>query len=321
MAGSSTGAGDRVRMFREAAYNTPPSTNFWNIPFISANLGTMQKLNPSPIIGQGSDPQQPLKDVLDGKGDITVPLEARCFGLHLAALLGDPVTTTPSGHFQHMFTSGATAQPTSQAFEVAHTALTEYSLTSGVMYDSMDISLARSGLAIAKFSVIGTAEAWSGSSGAGTPANLVDATLHNFSQLTGVLKRSGTALGTILSGSFSYSNNLDPLAVVANNGLIAGADHGESSLTGKISLRFRDMTLLNDAISGGPVQIDWILSNSADEKITFTMPKVNFARPQVPISGPSGVNISLDFMANGDATNKMLTVTLLNDHAGTAYAP
>jgi hypothetical protein len=322
MTGSSTGVAARLRMHREATYNTSPdATNFWNIPFTIANLGTIQKLLKNPVIGQGSDPQAPLRDVLDGKSDITVPIDSRNIGLHLGALLGDPVTTAPSGHHQHVFTSGQTGQPTSQAMEVSHPALAEFSLNTGVLYDGMDITFARSGLAIAKFNLIGTQETWSGTSEEGTPAPLLSATINYFSHLTGVIKRSGTALGKIISGNFSFASNLETLAVVANNGLIGGADRGEAALTGKLTARFADMTLLNDGISGGGVEIDWILTNSADEQITFTMPKVNFERPQVPLSGPGGVNVALNFTANGDASNKMLTVTLLNDCDGTAYAP
>ena len=44
MTGSSTGVAARLRMHREATYNTSPdATNFWNIPFTIANLGTIQK--------------------------------------------------------------------------------------------------------------------------------------------------------------------------------------------------------------------------------------------------------------------------------------
>src|SRR5262245_36904146 len=129
MTGNSTGAASRLRMFREATYGTPPSTNYWNIPFIDSSLGVKQDNKPNPVIGQGSDPQAPARGAKDGRATLTVPIDARYFGLHLAALLGDPTTTHPAG-YQHVFTSGGTGQPTSQAIEAAHLGLTtpEYAM-------------------------------------------------------------------------------------------------------------------------------------------------------------------------------------------------
>jgi hypothetical protein len=323
--GISTGTTGRARMHREATYNTPPAaTDFWNIPFFAPmNLGTSQGLVPNPTIGAGSDPQAPFRDVFVGKGDLTVPVDARYFGLHLAALFGDPVTTHPSG-YQHVFSSGATGQPTPQAIEVAHLGLDtpKYMMNSGILYKSMEISLARSGAVAAKFGVVSTMETGSGSSAAGTPANLVDTSVKYFSHLTGVIKRNTTVVGNILSGTLMFDNGLETLDPIGNQGYIAGGVRTEASLKlSNVSARFNNTTLYDDSTGNTPVQIDWILSNSGSESLTFTIPKVLIPRPQIPFSGPGGVNIAFDFMANADASNKMLTMTLLNDYAGTAYAP
>jgi hypothetical protein len=320
MAQSATGITARIRQFREATYNTAPTADFWNIPFISANLGTVQQLVSNPVLGQGSDPQEPDQGVLDGKGDLTVPLDARYIGLHLAALLGDPTTTAPTGHHQHVFNSGGTGLLTSQALEVSHPNLTEFFMNTGIFFNSMDVSLAREGKVQVKFGVIGTEEAVAGTTGAGTPADFNSGVLSYFSHLTAVLKWNGTAVGNITGGGFSFSNNIDPLQVVANNGMINGADRGQASLTGKLSARLNDMTLYNAAKAGTIGQIDWILSNSADQQITFSMPKVKLSRPQIPITGPGGVVVNFDLMGFADPTHKMLTATLLNDLDGTAYA-
>lgn len=319
---TTTGAQARIRMMREATYNTTPSGNYWNIPFTGSSLGVQQGNEKSPQIGVGSDPRAPFRGVKDGKGDISVPIDARNIGLHLAALFGDPVTTEPSG-FQHVFKTGAVGQPVSQCLEVMHPGLTggtQYAKNTGVLYTGMEVSLDRAGAATAKFMLVGTDEVWNGTSAAGTPAELENATLKSFSHLTGVIKRAGTALGVILSGSFSFTNNLDVAEVVANSGLIAGGTRSEAALSVKLNARFDNMTLLNDALTGDGVQIEWSLTNSSDEKITFLMPKVSFARPQVPVSGPSGLQVSLDGTGYAVAGGSdMMTITLLNDHDGTAY--
>lgn len=320
---TTTGTQARIRMLREAAYNTAPAHDFWKIPFTNASLGVVQKNVKNPVLGVGSDPAAPFRDVKDGAGDITVPLDARNIGLHLAALFGDPTSVNAAGVYTHSFHSSAEGQPTSQCFEVMHPGLTvgQYALNTGVLYTGMDVSLARSGLATAKFSLVGTNEVWSGASAAGAPADLVAAPVKYFSHLTGIIKRNTTALGVILTGGFSFKNGLDVAQVVANNGLIGGGTRADSELSVNLTARFNDMTLLNDAINGSDVRIDWILSNSANESITFNMPKIVFDRPKIDISGPSGIQVPLTGMGYGDAANKLLNVTLVNDHDGTAYIP
>lgn len=319
---TTTGTQARARMFREAAYNTAPAGDYWKIPFMGLSLGAAQKNVKNPVLGVGSDAQAPFRDVKDATGDLTVPLDARCIGLHLSALFGDPATTDDTGVYTHVFESAAEGQPVSQTIEVSHPGLTaaQYALNTGILYKSMDVSMARSGAATAKFSIVGTDEAWSGASSAGTPADIESATIKYFSHLMGVIKRNNTALGKILTGSFTFDNGLDVAQVLANGGLIGGGVRGQGDLSVNLTARFDDMTLLNDAINGTPVQIDWTLSNSASESIAFTMPKLVFDRPKVEVSGPAGLQVALTGMGYGDSGNKMLTVTLVNDHDGTAYA-
>lgn len=325
MAGSSTGSNVRLRQMREATYNTPPTADYWNIPFLpGTDLGTMQGNIANPTIGHGSDPRAPQRDVLDGKSKLVVPLEARYFGLHLSSLLGNPVTTFPDPEYQHVFESNATGQPVGQSIEVAHLGLStpKYIMNSGILYNGLSMSLKRAGFAEASFDVIVTKEAEPvNSSAAGTPANIVDATVKYFSQLTATLKRNGTALADILSADIDFSYNLDPLEVIANNGYIGGADRGEASLSVKLKTRFRTMTLYDDARSGGAVALEWKLANSATESLTFGIGKAVLARPKIGLQGPGGIDIDFDIMCHGEDATKMLTATLVNDYAGTAYAP
>ncbi|MEZ0263027.1 MAG: phage tail tube protein [Alphaproteobacteria bacterium] len=324
MAGSSTGANARLRMMREATYNTAPTADYWNIPFLpGCDPGTTQANVPNPTIGHGSDPRASLPDVFDGKSTLVVPIDARYFGLHLSALFGNPTTTDIGTPYQHVFESNGTGQPVSQAIEVAHLGLStpKYIMNSGILYNGLSMSLKRSGFSEAKFDVLVTKEADpNNASGAGTPANLVDSSIKYFSHLTGTLKRDTVALADILSADIDFSYNLDPLEVIANNGYIGGADRGEASLSVKLKTRWRTMTLYDDSRNKGAIRLDWALVNSVNESLTFTIAKGILVRPKIVLQGPAGVDIDFEINCHGEDATKMLTATLVNDHAGTAYA-
>jgi Phage tail tube protein len=64
-------------------------------------------------------------------------------------------------------------------------------------------------------------------------------------------KRAGSPVGNLTGGSVTYSNNLEKIETIRNDGLIEGADPTISALTGRIDVRFADTTLI-DLAAGGP---------------------------------------------------------------------
>ncbi len=241
--GDSTGLTARVRLLREAVYNTPQSANFWDIPFLaSTKLGTTQPLTNNPVIGQGRDPAQPLRAAISGGGDLVVPMDVRNFGLHLAALLGDPTTTHPSGHYQHVFNSGGLT-PTPQSIEMAHPNVSEYFMNSGLFYDQMDITFAASGMPTATFTLLGTDESPGWQLGRRNARRT--STPHRRSCLflapdNGHQRATARRSGISCRGSLTFKNNHAASRVIANNGKISGVIPGQTALTGKISARFND---------------------------------------------------------------------------------
>lgn len=78
----------------EASYGSADSVETWfQMPFVSANLGDEQGLVESDVLGQGRNAQQPGRDAVNNAGDVVTPLCARNVGLMLTLLLGAPTTT------------------------------------------------------------------------------------------------------------------------------------------------------------------------------------------------------------------------------------
>ncbi|MFS0710379.1 phage tail tube protein [Brevundimonas sp. 1P8-tot-C-2] len=91
--GRARGANARFLLGMEASYGALLSVLSWfQVPFVSANLGDEQGLVESDVLGFGRMPQQPGRDAVNNAGDVVVPLCARNIGLWYTLLLGAPTT-------------------------------------------------------------------------------------------------------------------------------------------------------------------------------------------------------------------------------------
>jgi Phage tail tube protein len=119
----------------------------------------------------------------------------------------------------------------------------------------------------------------------------------------------------------TYSNNLEKIETIRDDGLIEGADPTIAALTGRIDVRFADTTLIDFAAGGTPVDLEFAYTLSAQAKLLLTAHEVYLPKPKLAVEGPGGVQASFDFRgAKNDAVGRMLTITLTNDLDGTVYA-
>ena len=311
------GSNATLLLKRETAYGTTPSGNFIQIPFNSVSLGSEQGLIDDPVLGQGRDPLAPLQDVINDEGDITVPMDPRYLGLWLSGLFGDPASTDNlDGTFDHVFVSGIDSLP-SYSLEVGMAQVPAFFMHGGVVLNSIALDFQRSGAAAATINAIAQGETRNGTSQGGTPSTLA---FNRISQCQGSIKKAGTAVANLTSGSLTYSNNLEKIETIRSDGLIDGADPTVASLSGRIDVRFADTTLIDAASSGTPVDLEfgYTVGNSS---IMFTAHEVYLPKPKLAVEGPGGIQASFDFQgAMNEAAGRMLTVTLVNDLDGTIYA-
>lgn len=298
----------------ESAYGTPPSGNYIKFPFVSSELGSEQGLVASDLLGQGRDPAQPIRDVIKVEGNIVVPVDLRNFGHWLKALLGAP-TTTGSGPYVHTFVSGAASLP-SLAVEVGMPDIPIYFMNAGVRVNSLQLSFARSGAASATLNCIAQGEASDDSSGGGTPTT---ATLTRFNQFQGSIKKDGDALGNVTGAQLTYSNNLERIETIRDDGKIESADPTIAALTGNIAVRFADTALIDAATDNTPLELEFAYTIDEDNALIFTAHEVYLPKPKLPLSGPGGVQATFDWQAaKATSPARMLTVVLKNDVASYA---
>lgn len=301
-----------MAMAFETVYGTAPVSGYVKLPFTQETLGSSQPLLDNEILGLGRDPAAPSRDAITTDGDVTIPVGLNDIGYWLKGLLGAPATTgtTPK---VHTFVSGAATLP-SMSIEVGLPEVPNFEMVSGAMVNSMKFSMQRGGLLTATASLIGQGSSIATSTAAGTPA---DVALTRFGNFNGAVQRNGSALANLTAAEFTYSNNLDPVPAIRADGKIDGIDLGMSSLSGSMTLRFADTTLLTQAIDGSACALEFSWVISASQRLVMTAHSVFLPRPRIQVDGKNGIDATFDFTAAKAASPaRMFTAVLTNAVAG-----
>lgn len=121
-------------------------------------------------------------------------------------------------------------------------------------------------------------------------------------------------MANVTAASLTYSNNLEKIETIRNDGKVEAIDVGVASLSGSISVRYGDNDLMNKARTGVPVDLEFGYELSETQKITIICHEVYLPKPKRSISGPGGIECSYDFQGSKEQTlGKMMTVILINN--------
>lgn len=116
------------------------------------------------------------------------------------------------------------------------------------------------------------------------------------------------------AASATYSNNLEKIETIRNDGKVEAIDLGVASLSGSISARYGDNILLDKARAGTPVDIELGYQLSDNLKLEIVCHEVYLPKPKRTIDGPNGIECSYDFQgAKNEEIGRMMTVKLTND--------
>lgn len=220
--------------------------------------------------------------------------------------------TLSGGAYSHVFETGAFTLP-SMAIETGMPEVPHYAMAVGVMVNTLNWQMQRSGLLTATAGLIAQGENVAASSAAGT---LNEMDLVRFGQFNGAIKRDSVSLGNVVSAQVTYNNNLDRIETIRDDGKIDGADPSIAALTGSIDVRFASQDLINQAVDGTPSELTFSYTRSPAEKFELVAHAVYLPKPRLSLTGPQGVQASFEWQAAFDSgEDKMATVTLVNDVA------
>lgn len=300
----------KLLIAEENNYGSLSEGTYTQIPFASSAIDSEQGLISSNVLGLGRDPTTPFQDVINVEGDLSIPIDLRNIGIWLKAVFGMATTTEENGTYTHTFESGKVSLP-SYSLELGLAEVPEYIRFLGVRANSIAFNFARSGEAQATISLMAQSETSSSSSVSSNP-NIQPYT--RFSQFQGFIKSGTETLANVTSASLTYSNNLEKIETIRNDGKVEAIDLGVASLSGSIAVRYADNTLMDKARAGLPIDLEMGYQLSETEKLVIVCHEVYLPKPKRSVSGPGGVECSYDFQGAKNAElGKMLTVQLLND--------
>jgi hypothetical protein len=305
------GANAKVAGVFETAPGTTPNTGFFSIPLASHSLGEERPLINSDLLGLGREPQDPIPDVATNVGDMVVPVDVRNFGHWLKLAFGASTDATGTGDEDvHTFASGAAVLP-SMSIEIGAPEVPAYSTQYGARLNQLKIGLSRSGLLNATCSLICIGEtAPAAVTAMAAPTSLP---VLRFAQATGSIMKDGVALASVVGADFTFSNNLDPVETIKPDGRIEDSDPGMVSMSGSLTVRFRDTVLMTAASAGTPCALSFGWTSGVHSLI-FNVPRVFLPPAKRPISGPKGIQAQFNWQASG-ALAASVTAVLTNDVA------
>lgn len=248
-------------------------------------------------------------DTADASGD-AYTLATNISGAKLSA-----ATLRGGGLYRHSFASAAPALPSLSA-EVEHGDLeggsNRFIVQTGILVNTLTIERGRSGAAKASLDLIAQGETQVPASVAGAPLDIAVAL---FNQFNGYILVDGVRAANLSAGSFRVTNNLDVVGGLRDDGLIEGADPGETGVALSVTGRFSNTAIKAAAEAETPVEIRFGFRDSlTGAELEFRAHEVHLPKPSREIQGPGGIEVTYESIGAKDiGAGKALDVTLWND--------
>jgi Phage tail tube protein len=218
------------------------------------------------------------------------------------------------GGYRHEWLSGKDDIP-SHTIEIGHPklAMPVFFRHLGTVIESLQFEMGQEGPANAQVQLVAQGEEKATATINPSPERF---TLRRFSQGRGFITRGGVPLAGVTGGNLTFSNNLERVRVIRDDGKIEAAEPTFASATGAMTVRFDGATLVAEAANGDPVSLEYGFTTADGWSLTFELFRVFLPKPKYAISGPGGVEASFDWRAAYDEANgAMMRVRLINDVA------
>lgn len=176
----------------------------------------------------------------------------------------------------------------SYSIEKAHLDIDEYFLFTGMMVNSMTLTLATSAIASGSFDLLGSAATLGQATNAATLGAASTKSIMNCMGNVASLKE-GSSL-TTLAGiyiqelSFTIANNLRPVYQIGSN-TIAEIAVGKCDITGTLNAYFASDRLFDQFLAGSATQIEFAIEDSLGNDYTVLFPEVKFETESVVSPG------------------------------------
>ena len=221
------------------------------------------------------------------------------------------------GGVPHVWESGSDSIP-SHTLEIGHPKLVTpvFFRHTGVIFESLNFEMGLEGPANGRVALVAQGETSYATTIDDTPDRY---TLQRFTQGRGTIKKAGAQLAGVTAGTLTFSNTLERVRTIRPDGKIDAADPTIATCTGQMTVRFDGTTLVAEASSGDPINIEYGFLTPQGYALKFELFRVFLPQPKRSIAGPGGVSAQYDWRgAYEEGEDTMLRVTMLNDVASYA---
>jgi len=309
-----------IRGATEASYGTVPATGYTRLYARSTDLDLERPLGVDELIGMGRRAQGAYYERAAVSGGVSIPLDVRALGFWLHGLFGAAsVTDNGDGTYDHVWSDAESELP-SKTIEIGHARLAApvFWRFAGCKAGSIAVPLTGRGPANADVQVLGQSRAEAASS---IHAAAAEPALRRLEQGRGSITIGGDTVAYLTGGELNFTNTLEPVETIRDDGLIEGIDEGNPRASGSITVRLSDdasQQAVRTAIAAQqPLALAFALSDPEGWSLSFRAPRVLLSGAKAPIAGSGGISQTFDWQGECDASaGHSLAATLVNDVAG-----
>ena len=308
-----------------------PAASYINTYAYSVNPSGTQPFEDDPILGgnfhNDRDATEPAPGLVSADSSLSVPACVNHLGHWLKGAFGAPVFTadTPvAGVNQHRFESGSDTLPhRTLAYELNGNA--DARRLVGFVVGALSWNVSRSG-GFSRVEIEGAARKVEKVTDLATDLGAVPAAdaLRRYPAYRGIVRVDGVASANLLTAAPKYDNQLDLVEFATNDEFIGDICPGDAKFNCPISVRYQNSAFYDravDAFNGAaglfPVELEWQFNTN--EKLLITLPNCRVAPSAEPVTGPGGIEVSYELMAEQSASQPMVTVDLFNQLADGTY--
>jgi hypothetical protein len=245
--------------------------------------------------GQINDMRHGMRRV---PGDLGFELSYGAYDDWLQAALGGTWTTNvlKAGRTERYFSC-----------EERHTDLTQFAVTTGVVVNSMSLSIQPDAMVTGSFGVIGRNQTWSGTS-LGTPTAV--ASHPPFSGFTGAILEGGSSIANLTALELNLERNVEPVYVVGPSDLAKEKTIGQNNVTGTATFLLESAAMINKFLNETESSISVTLDGPAGGDLTILIPRVKYSAATRQRGVGSSLIVTMPFQAlysTGQASNLVMT--------------
>jgi hypothetical protein len=177
-----------------------------------------------------------------------------------------------------------------------------YHIYRGCEIDSLNLAVAANAMVTGEFSVFGkTVEYAEDLTGLGTPTYPAATTTEPMDSFTGTIEEGGASTACITELSLSLSNGLAPFFCIGSSNM-SDVSVGRSNLTGTVTAKFSNSTLLEKFANETESSIELDLLDSAGNSQKHIVPRLVYTGGQADVAGEGPITQAMPFQALRDST-------------------